>query len=104
MTPEERKEAVDEFVALCAESFRANGAIRLSEPELTILLLGTAITLGTRRVGKPWDPIDEISCYAWWDISNALTRETRVAIHTTMQQMGVPFPPHPGDVIERRVG
>lgn len=95
-------EAVEEFVKLCADSFKRDGGLRLSEPELSILLLGTAITLSARRPGVKWDGRDEIACYTWWDLSNALSRPARVAIHGTMVEMGVPFPPHPGDMIEHR--
>lgn len=99
MNEAQKREAIQEFVQLCADSFKLDGAIRLSEPEITILLLGTAVTMSLKQAIREDDAMDVICQYAWWDISNALTRKTRVVLHTTMRSMGVPFPPHPGDLI-----
>ena len=97
-----RDVAIAEFVRKCAESFKSDGGLCLSEPEVTVLLLNTAIILGLPAMQEEAADAFWPTAYCWWDLSNALSRGARVALHNALREVEIPFPPHPGDIIERR--
>lgn len=92
------KQRLDEAIA---ESVRTHGWLKISEPELGLLLIDQALLWHFGGHENLDDDFIDTECRRWWEFVMSLSGPTRRELLAALRSCHVPLPPR---VVERVIG
>ena len=95
----EKQSFREQFNEVVGESVKRHGWLKISEPEMVLMLLDQAILWHVGGYARLDDEIIDHQNRLWWEWVHSLSSGERYMLLHALQSEGVRLPSHPGEVV-----